>query len=132
MHSQASQISSRQLLRRSFILVRASDIFLGLIRSFDGRDCYVRQLRDMKVSANIEDWDLDVLRAYTRRCAWTLARAHGCSGDAVVISGYMGSGAVFDGAVAEVAIEYSDENQRDHRALIRAVVEEWVKAVVES
>ena len=53
---------------------------------------YVRQLRDMKMSAIIEDWDTRTLRQYGRMCAHALARAHARSGDAAMISGYMGSG----------------------------------------
>ena len=42
----------------------ASDIFLGWTRTTAGVDLYVRQLRDMKISAVIEGWDFDTLRAY--------------------------------------------------------------------
>jgi hypothetical protein len=110
----------------------ASDIFLGWTRGANGRDVYVRQLRDMKMSAIIEDWDFDVLRAYTRLCAWGLARAHARSGDAAMISGYMGSSETFDDAIGEFAVEYADQNQRDYRAFVRAVREERVKAIVEA
>jgi Uncharacterized protein conserved in bacteria (DUF2252) len=67
----------------------ASDIFLGWTRTTAGVDIYVRQLRDMKISAIIEGWDFDTLRAYSRICAWALARAHARTGDAAVISGYI-------------------------------------------
>jgi hypothetical protein len=42
----------------------ASDIFLGWSSGDNGRHPYVRQLRDMKISAIIEDWDVDLLREY--------------------------------------------------------------------
>lgn len=35
----------------------------------------------------------------------------------------MGSSAVFDDAICEFAVEYSDQNQRDYRAFVRAVRE---------
>jgi uncharacterized protein (DUF2252 family) len=114
------------------LMQSASDIFLGWVRALNGRDFYVRQLRDMKMSAIIEDWDFDMLRAYSRLCAWGLARAHARSGDAAMISGYMGSSGVFDDAIGEFAVEYADQNQRDHRAFVKAVREERVKAVIES
>ncbi|HKN02020.1 MAG TPA: DUF2252 family protein [Candidatus Binataceae bacterium] len=75
---------------------------------------------------------VDLLRAYTRLCAWALARAHARSGDAAMISGYMGSSEAFDEAIGEFAVEYADQNQRDYRAFVRAVREERVKALVES
>jgi uncharacterized protein (DUF2252 family) len=114
------------------LMQSASDIFLGWTIGADGRDRYVRQLRDMKMSAIVEDWDFDILRAYSRICAWTLARAHARSGDAARISGYMGSSETFDDVIGEFAVEYADQNERDYRAFVKAVREERVKVVVES
>jgi len=114
------------------LMQSASDIFLGWVRGLNGRDFYVRQLRDMKISAIIEDWDFDMLRAYSKLCGWALARGHARSGDAAMISGYMGSSNAFDDAIGEFAVEYADQNQRDYRAFVKAVREERVKAVVES
>ena len=51
---------------------------------------------------------------------------------AAMISGYMGSSHAFDDAICEFAVEYADQNQCDYRALVKAVREERVKAVVES
>lgn len=90
------------------LMQTASDIFLGWTRGKNGRDFYVRQLRDMKVSAIVEGWDVDMLRAYGRVCGWALARAHARSGDAAKISGYMGSSATFDDAIYEFAVDYAD------------------------
>jgi uncharacterized protein DUF2252 len=39
----------------------------------------------MKLTAVIEDWDVDILQAFTRLCGW--ARAHARSGDASMIGG---------------------------------------------
>jgi uncharacterized protein (DUF2252 family) len=113
------------------LMQTASDVFLGWTRGKTGRDFYIRQLRDMKLSAIIEDWDTKILRQYARMCAHALARAHARSGDAAMISGYMGSGNTFDDAVGEFAIEYSAQNRTDHRAFIRAIREGRVKAIVE-
>src|SRR6516225_1234569 len=114
------------------LMQSASDIFLGWTLGLNGRDYYVRQLRDMKMSAVIEDWNFDVLRAYTRVCAWALARAHARSSAAAMISGYMGSSGIFDDAIGEFAVEYADQNQRDYRAFVKAVREERIEAIIES
>ena len=114
------------------LMQSASDLFLGWARGVNGRDVYVRQLHDVKIGAVVEDFDFDMLRAYARMCAWALARAHARSGDAAMISGYMGSSGTFDDAIGEFAVEYADQNQRDYRAFVRAVREERVKAIVES
>ena len=114
------------------LMQAASDIFLGWTTSMDGRHLYFRQLRDVKLSAVIEGWDLDLLKAYGKLCAWALARAHARSGDAGLIAGYMGSSAAFDDAICEFAVEYADQNQRDYRAFIKAVREGRLEAVVET
>jgi len=113
------------------LMQTASDVFLGWTRGKIGRDYYLRQLRDMKLSAIIEDWDTKILRQYARMCAHALARAHARSGDAAMISGYMGAGQTFDDAVGEFAVEYSSQNRTDYRAFVRAIREGRVKAFVE-
>ena len=77
------------------LMQAASDIFLGwqhVEGGLDGgsRDFYVRQLRDMKYSAAIEQMLLPGLVAYAELCGWTLARAHARSGDRFAIAGYLG------------------------------------------
>ncbi|MGE0659454.1 MAG: DUF2252 domain-containing protein [Reyranellaceae bacterium] len=111
------------------LMQAASDMFLGWSRGVSGRDFYVRQLRDVKVSAIFEAFDEDDLRNYGRLCGWALARAHARSGDAALVSGYMGSSDVFDNAICEFAVEYADQTQRDHRAFVKAVREGRISAV---
>ncbi len=113
------------------LMQTASDLFLGWTEGASGRHFYLRQLRDMKMSAIIEDWDMGTLRQYGRMCAHALARAHARSGDAAKISGYMGSGQAFDDAIGEFAIEYSDQNANDYRRFIHAIREGRIKASVE-
>ena len=47
-------------------------------------------------------------------------------------SGYMGSGGIFDEAVGDFAFDYADQAEQDHKAFVKAVREERVKAVIES
>jgi len=114
------------------LMQSASDIFLGWTRGLNGRDYYLRQLRDAKISAVIEDWDLAMLREYGKVCAWALARSHARSGDAAMIAGYMGSSAAFDEAICEFAVEYADQNLRDYRAFIKSIREGRIKAISEA
>jgi uncharacterized protein (DUF2252 family) len=103
----------------------SSDIFLGWTRAEDldgaARDFYVRQLRDWKVSLEVETIRPDGLATYARWCGSTLARAHARSGDRVAIAAYLGKSDVFDRAVAAFASAYADLNERDHEALRSAV-----------
>jgi uncharacterized protein (DUF2252 family) len=113
------------------LMQSASDIFLGWSTGKNGRDLYVRQLRDVKLSAIIEDWDVDLLQVYGKACGWVLAKAHARSGDAAKIAGYMGASSVFDDAISEFAVEYADQNERDYRAFIKAIREGRLQASTE-
>jgi Uncharacterized protein conserved in bacteria (DUF2252) len=102
-----------------------SDIFLGWTRATapDGvtRDFYVRQLRDWKFSAPIEQAIPSGLKVYARLCGWTLAQAHARSGDRIALAAYLGGSARFDHAIANFAETYADQNERDYAALQAAV-----------
>lgn len=102
----------------------ASDIMLGWIRAdgIDGvkRDFYLRQLWDSKGSAIIEAMNPGAMTAYAQTCGWTLARGHARSGDPVAIASYLGGGKAFDNAMADFAVAYADQNERDYEALAAA------------
>jgi len=57
------------------------------------------------------------MRGYGEMCGWTLARAHARTGDRIAIASYLGGSDVFDRAVAQFAVAYADQNERDYRAL---------------
>ena len=99
-----------------------SDIFLGWTADGTGkRHFYVRQLKDRRLAAIGEDFLADSLPFYGGLCGTTLARAHARSGDAAMISGYLGSSVAFDAAIEEFAVDYADRTERDHRLLVEAV-----------
>jgi uncharacterized protein (DUF2252 family) len=107
------------------LMQAASDIFLGWLRARttvgqDG-DYYLRQLRDWKLSAVIEEMKPRSMDLYARLCGWTLARAHARSGDRITISAYLGKSTKFDNAIADFAETYADQNESDHAALAAAV-----------
>jgi uncharacterized protein (DUF2252 family) len=108
------------------LMQAASDIFLGWLHvdaGLDGeaRDFYVRQLKDWKTSAAIEEMAPRGMAAYGRLCGWTLARAHARSGDRVAIASYLGAGDTFDRAMLEFSNAYAERNQSDYNALADAV-----------
>jgi uncharacterized protein (DUF2252 family) len=108
------------------LMQASSDIFLGWLhndRGLDGksRDFYVRQLRDWKGSAEVEEMVPKGLGMYGRLCGWTLARAHARSGDRIAIAAYLGSGPSFDRATLEFSSAYAEQNERDYRRLTKAV-----------
>ncbi|MGO9452779.1 MAG: DUF2252 domain-containing protein [Candidatus Binataceae bacterium] len=113
------------------LMQSASDIFLGWTHGRGGRDFYVRQLRDMKMSAPIEGASAQQFMLYAELCGRTLAHAHAKSGDAATISGYLGKTNTFDQALGEFAMAYADQNEKDHAALVSAVKAGLIKALVE-
>ena len=107
------------------LIQTASDIFLGWNRvdsGLDGKphDFYVRQLRDWKFSLKVGTMIPEGMRLYGELCGWTLARAHARSGDRIAIAAYLGNSAEFDQAIAQFAVSYADQNERDHRSLAEA------------
>ena len=94
------------------------------------KDYYVRQLRDMKGSMSVSLMDPHQLSYYGRLCGWALARAHARTSRATVISGYMGGGEEFDHAVADFALAYAEQNEKDYRRLLEAVSAARVEATV--
>jgi uncharacterized protein (DUF2252 family) len=107
------------------VMQASSDILLGWLRVDAGteksRDYYVRQLKDWKGSAELEQMDPESMAAYGQMCGWTLARAHARSGDRIAIAAYLGSGDSFDQAIVAFAQAYAEQNERDYRALNAAV-----------
>lgn len=96
------------------LMQSASDLFLGWTTGPNGRHFYVRQLRDMKISAELETFDAETFAAYGRICGKALARAHAkASGQAAQISGYIGKSDVMADALFKYAKAYSDQNERD-------------------
>jgi uncharacterized protein (DUF2252 family) len=97
------------------------DIFLGWTRGPGGRDFYFRQLWDMKGSVDTTTLQPPGMAFYGGLCARSLARAHARSGDSIAIASYLGTSDTFDGAVADFAEAYADQNDKDHAAFLAAI-----------
>jgi uncharacterized protein (DUF2252 family) len=115
------------------LMQATSDIFLGWLHAdagLDGksRDFYVRQLKDWKGSAEIEQMVPEGMATYGKLCGWTLARAHARSGDRIAIAAYLGNSDTFDRAIVDFSKAYSDQNERDYRQLTEAVNSGRIKA----
>jgi uncharacterized protein (DUF2252 family) len=103
------------------MLQAATDVFLGWTQSpLQERHFYVRRLKDSRL-ANIGIRLKMALPFYAELCGRTLARAHARAGDAAVVAGYLGSGTAFDEAIAEFAIAYADQTDRDWKAFLAAI-----------
>jgi len=110
-----------RVVRGQRMMQAASDIFLGWTVGPDTRHYYWRQLRDMKGSADIEAMSPTDLTTYANVCAWTLARAHARSGDAVALAAYLGKSDAFDRSITDFSERYADQNERDYEEFVGAV-----------
>ena len=61
------------------------------------------------------------MKLYGRMCGRALAFAHARGGDRIAIAAYLGDGTDFDHVMAEFADTYTDQNARDHAALLEAI-----------
>jgi uncharacterized protein (DUF2252 family) len=103
-----------------------SDIFLGWTPApIDGRHFYVRRLKDghlAQIGATLES---DMLAFTAALCGRTLARAHGRAGDAAAIAhaitAYSDATGDFDTGIANFAMDYADQTERDHAGFCRAL-----------
>src|SRR6476619_24124 len=102
------------------LMQSASDIFLGWTKG-PKRDFYIRQLKDIKIKARVEQFDEYAMTKYAEWCGWALARAHAKSGDSAVIHGYLGNSNEFDEAIASFAVTYADQNERDYKDFLKAI-----------
>ena len=136
-YSGRSQYSNEgeRVVAGQHLMQAESDIFLGWTSATgpDGieRDFYVRQLKDWKFSAPIEQMVPGGMAVYAGLCGWTLARAHARSGDRIALAAYLGGSAAFDQAIADFAETYADQNERDYAALQRAVKDGQVETTTE-
>jgi uncharacterized protein (DUF2252 family) len=117
--------AGRRVVEGQRLMQAVGDILLGWydVTGFDGRhyDFYVRQLWDGKGSFNVAAMTEGAWHVYAELCAWVLARAHARSGDRIAIAAYLGTGDVFDKAIADFSEAYAEQNQRDYDALREAV-----------
>jgi len=112
----------------------SSDVFLGWVTVAGPqghRQFYVRQLRDAKIKPMVETMDAELLRIYAKACGRVLARAHAKTGDQATISGYLGTSDQFEEAMADFAMAYADQAERDYDALKAAVKNGKIKAYTE-
>ncbi len=103
------------------LMQSASDIFLGWSRIPDiGSDYYIRQLRDCKTAASVDEMDFAHFADYVCHCGEALARAHAKAGNAAAISGYLGRRDSFDVALVRFSLAYADQSECDYETLKRA------------
>jgi uncharacterized protein (DUF2252 family) len=103
------------------LMQSASDLFLGWSDSDDGHHFYIRQISDMKWSADVSIMSALELQVYAAVCGQVLAIAHARSGKAEAIAGYLGASSKFDRAIREFADRYADQVYKDYDVFLCAI-----------
>jgi uncharacterized protein (DUF2252 family) len=96
-----------------------SDPFLGWT-TIANRHYLVRQLNDHKASIDLAELKGVGLNEYAQLCGELLARGHARSGDAQVLSGYVGKSGRLDEALARFAQDYADQTEKDWKQLVNS------------
>jgi hypothetical protein len=103
-----------------------SDIFLGYVSGITGPegytvDYYIRQLKDMKLSFDVEALDVATLVVNTILVARVLGHAHGRTGDPLVMASYLGTDDEFANAILAFSVKYVDQVEADYSEFMAAV-----------
>jgi uncharacterized protein (DUF2252 family) len=109
----------------------APDIFLGW-GEIEGMHFYVRQLRDMKGGVAFDPASVKVenMPQYGRLCGWAMALAHAKSGDAALLSGYLGNSEELDDAMVKFAFAYAEQNEKDYDQFVKAIKSNRIHASI--
>jgi uncharacterized protein (DUF2252 family) len=119
-----------RVVRGQRLMQAVSDRLLGWT-SIGDVPYYVRRLKDLKAAMPIDSLHGSTLEDYGSMCAAILAQSHGRNSDPAMIAGYCGRSARFDDAIAEFALVYSEQVERDHAAIVEAVRSGRLQAAAE-
>jgi uncharacterized protein (DUF2252 family) len=100
-------------------LQSSSDVMLGWTE-IDGRNYYVRQMKNLKASIPIEWLVGDSFNFYGYACGAVLARAHARISEPGIIAGYCGRSNILRASLAAWAEAYGDQTEIDHAKLVAA------------
>lgn len=112
--------SGERVVTGQRLMQATSDVFLGHARSGE-LEYFIRQLHDMKGSADFAAMPPSFLARYAALCGRVLARAHARTGDPARIAGYLGKGRAFDEALTGFGERYADQNDDDFARFRQAV-----------
>ncbi len=112
-------------------LQASSDPMLGYA-SIDGRDFYIRQMKNLKAAIPVEWLTGASFNFYAWACGSLLARAHSRTGDPARIAGYCGNSNVLPQVLATWAESYGDQTEKDHAALLSAIQSGKIKAEIQA
>ena len=122
-HSCVYEHQGQRVVEGQRLMQAASDAFLGWVQAPNGRQFYIRQLRDMKWSPDIAKLPAPQLAGYAALCGRTLAHGHARSGDPVAIAAYLGQSEKFDVAISSFARAYSAQVDSDFAEYTAAIAD---------
>jgi uncharacterized protein (DUF2252 family) len=121
----AQQMGKRVVIGQK-LMQATSDIFLGYVSGITGPegytvDYYIRQLKDMKLSFDVEALDVATLMVNAILVARVLGHAHGRTGDPLVMASYIGTDDEFATAILNFSIKYVEQVDADFEEFTAAI-----------
>ncbi|MHC4819327.1 MAG: DUF2252 domain-containing protein [Planctomycetota bacterium] len=114
--------SGQRVVEGQRLMQAVSDILLGWTESqVIGQHYYVRQLKDWKLSLDVDRATGKQLVVMARNRGRTLARSHARAGDPIAIAGYLGDDKEFDRAVVAFVESYAAQNRADYDAFVAEI-----------
>ncbi|WP_157155941.1 DUF2252 domain-containing protein [Diaminobutyricimonas sp. LJ205] len=113
--------AGRRVVVGQQLMQAATDILLGWTSNVNGQFYYVRQLRDMKWSPELQAVQPRPMLAYAKLTATALALAHARASNPVPIAAYLGRSDTADRAFAEYALTYADRVEKDYDKFREAI-----------
>ncbi|MFB2537689.1 MULTISPECIES: DUF2252 domain-containing protein [unclassified Acinetobacter] len=112
-----------RVIRGQQLMQAASDIFLGFsqLTKPQTQDFYVRQLRDMKFSADLSTMDTEHFYEYIESCGLALAHAHAKAGNADIVLGYLGQGTSIVNIMQDYATQTAERNLQDYTQFMNEI-----------
>ncbi|GLZ41263.1 DUF2252 domain-containing protein [Actinokineospora sp. NBRC 105648] len=129
----AAKHEGKRIVHGARLVQAETDILLGWT-TVEGRHYIVRQFRNRKGEIDPTTLERDHLDDYGRFAGALLARAHTRSVDPRLLAGYCGAGSggeELDTAFGRFAVDYADQTEADHAALVAAVGSGRLAALVE-
>jgi uncharacterized protein (DUF2252 family) len=120
-HKSIYKHHGQRIVEGQRLVQAASDVFLGWSTGPTGKQFFVRQLKDKKISPEVETFDRVLLGGYAKLCGKMLARAHAKIGVSTLLTGYMGNSEKLDEALAQFAVAYADQTENDYEEFMEAI-----------
>ena len=120
-HAKPYRNEGERVVQGQRLIQSVSDPFLGWLQHATGRDLYVRQLFNMKASADLASMKASLFASYAGSVGKFWRAPTRDPGTRCKSARYIGRNEHFEEAIARFAMSYADQTEADHELLLAAV-----------